>query len=111
MVSRQIHQREMVAIQEFLDFLLDPLTHRESSLGTQRLPSSRALLSLDFNQNPQFRDVVLPLQNTLPMPVSPEMLHIWDAIRSNLQYLRSGLKSPEKAAFDMQKEAENALGF
>ena len=43
------------------------------------------------------------------MPVNPELRAIWDAMRPSYQAVLAGTMSPEKAAEEMQKEAEKKI--
>jgi len=94
--------------------LLKYLTRREVELEF-----TRALLSIPSRKDAQTDSVVT--QNELlrasmdqlrvarPMPVSPVMRAIWDAMRGPYQQVLNGTMTAEEAAAAMQREAEKKI--
>lgn len=73
-------------------------------LGT--IPSrTEAFNSPVVKQNEILKQSIYQLEVGKPMPVSPNMRAVWDAMRPSYQALLNGTKTPEEAAEQMQREA------
>jgi maltose-binding protein MalE len=68
-----------------------------------------ALDSPAFRENPVLQVALEQAQNSVPMPIIPEMRCIWDAMRGPCRRVFTRKLAPAAAAREMQKEAERLI--
>jgi maltose-binding protein MalE len=68
-----------------------------------------ALDSPAFRENPVLQVALEQAQNSVPMPIIPEMRYIWDAMRGPCRRVFTRKLAPAAAAREMQKEAERLI--
>jgi len=108
MLSDLPEQKQIAAI-KFIDFMTSTAA-QELYVDNNFLPSNDHAYGLPQIQNdPIMKGSAEQLRKGKAMPVVPEMRGIWDAVRPALQSVMSGDLSPEAAAEQMQKEAEENI--
>ena len=101
-------QKQIAAI-KFIDFMTSTAA-QELYVDNNFLPSNDQAYGLPQIQNdPIMKGSAQQLRNGKAMPVVPEMRGIWDAVRPALQSVMSDDLTPEAAAEQMQKEAEENI--
>lgn len=68
-----------------------------------------AIASPSFSGNPVMRLALEQAHHSVPMPVTPKLRYIWDAMREPCRRFFSGDLSPAEAARLMQSEAERRI--
>ncbi|PUU93545.1 MULTISPECIES: extracellular solute-binding protein [Halanaerobium] len=108
MMSGLAEQKQIAAI-KFIDFMTS-IAAQELYVNNNFLPSNDQAYGLPQIQNdPIMRGSAEQLRYGRAMPVVPEMRGIWDAVRPALQSVMSGSLAPEKAAEQMQQQAEQNI--
>jgi len=67
------------------------------------------LATAEFRDNPILKLALEQAKNSVPMPVTPQLRHIWDGIRGPYRRMFSGDLTPAEAAREMQREAEQRI--
>lgn len=98
----------------FVRRVVEYLTGAEVQLRMARrlftTPTRRDVLEeADFRDNPVLQLVLEQAENSVPMPIAPQLRHIWDGIRGPYRRVFTGDLSPDEAARAMQKEAEERM--
>ena len=70
----------------------------------------RALDSPDFRGNAVLQLALEQSKNAVPMPIDPRLRYIWDGIRGPYRRVFTGDLTPDEAAREMQREAEQRIG-
>ena len=93
-----------------LNFLLSDRVQQEFVEATGIIPSSIAVRAdLAFLSRPYMKESLSQLEVGRAMPVVPELRAVWDAMRPAYQAVLGGYLSPEDAAAQMQKDAEQKI--
>jgi maltose-binding protein MalE len=69
----------------------------------------RALEAPEFRDNPVLQLALEQSKNAVPMPINAKLRYIWDGIRGPYRRVFTGDLSPEEAAREMQREAEQRI--
>ena len=98
----------------FVRRVVEYLTGAEVQLRMARrlftTPTRREVLEkADFRENPVLQLALEQAENSVPMPIAPQLRHIWDGIRGPYRRVLTGDLSPAEAARAMQKEAEERM--
>lgn len=73
-------------------------------------PTRREVLGEDdFRENPVLQLALEQAKNSIPMPIAPQLRHIWDGIRGPYRRVFTGDLTPDEAARAMQKDAEERM--
>ncbi|PTV94257.1 carbohydrate ABC transporter substrate-binding protein (CUT1 family) [Halanaerobium saccharolyticum] len=108
MLTELPEQKQIAAI-KFIDFMTSTAA-QELYVDNNFLPSNDQAYGLPQIQNdPVMKGSAEQLRNGKAMPVVPEMRGVWDAVRPALQSVMSDDLTPEAAAEQMQKEAEENI--
>jgi maltose-binding protein MalE len=108
-VMSQLPEQKQIAVIKFIDFMTSTAA-QELFVENNFLPSNDQAYGLPQIQNdPIMKGSAEQLRNGKAMPVVPEMRGIWDAVRPALQSVMSDDLTPEAAAEQMQKEAEENI--
>ncbi len=94
--------------------VLEFFTGQEVQLAmAQRLfttPTLRsALVSPEFRGNTVLQLALEQSKNSIPMPINAKLRYIWDGIRGPYRRVFTGDLSPDEAAREMQREAEQRI--
>jgi arabinogalactan oligomer/maltooligosaccharide transport system permease protein len=93
-----------------LNYLLSDNVQQEFVSATGIIPSSLALRAdSSFLSRPHMKESLSQLEAGRAMPVVPELRAVWDAMRPAYQAVLGGYLSPEEAATQMQKDAEQKI--
>jgi len=80
------------------------------ALIASEAPAVMAARELDEVKNDELQKAsIATIEYTTPMPTVPQMRAIWDAMRPELEAVINGLATPEEAAANMQKSAEEGI--
>jgi len=66
----------------------------------------KALEAPDFRENPVLKLALEQAENSVPMPIAPQLRHIWDGMRGPYRRVFAGTMTPDEAARAMQQDAE-----
>jgi maltose-binding protein MalE len=69
----------------------------------------RALESPEFRTNAVLQLALEQSKNAVPMPIDPRLRYIWDGIRGPYRRVFAGDLTPDEAAREMQREAEQRI--
>jgi maltose-binding protein MalE len=69
----------------------------------------RALESPEFRGNAVLQLALEQSKNAIPMPINPRLRYIWDGIRGPYRRVFTGDLTPDEAAREMQREAEQRI--
>jgi maltose-binding protein MalE len=93
-----------------LDYLLSDGVQQKFVEATGIIPASLALRAdSSFLSRPHMEESLSQLEVGRAMPVVPELRAVWDAMRPAYQAVLGGYLSPEEAAKQMQKDAEQKI--
>jgi len=88
---------------ELIRYLMSEENQMESTRELYTMPTHLRVRGSKFVQNNEIlRNSRIQIDHGRPMPVSPELRAIWDAMRPAYQALLAGTKTAEQAAHDMQ---------
>lgn len=94
--------------------VIDHLTGEELQLRMARrlftTPTRRAVLeTAEFRDNPVLQLAREQAENSVPMPIAPQLRYIWDAMRGPYRRVFTGALTPDEAARTMQRGAEERI--
>jgi arabinogalactan oligomer/maltooligosaccharide transport system permease protein len=93
-----------------LEYLISDSVQQEFVNGTGIIPSSLALREDSlYLQRPHMEQSLAQLEVGRAMPIVPELRAVWDAMKPAYQSVLNGQLSPEQAAAQMQKDAEQKI--
>lgn len=95
---------------ELLHYLTSPAVQMEFAREFNLIPSRRDLIhSPELQADPLYRSALDQMMVGRPMPVITELRWVWDAMRPGYQGVFNGLYTPEEAAKEMQRLAEQLI--
>lgn len=98
------------ALKDFMEYVMSPENNGKYALIASEAPAVMAARELDEVKNDELQKAsIATIEYTTPMPTVPQMRAIWDAMRPELEAVINGLASPEEAAANMQKSAEEGI--
>jgi len=105
-ISVNVAKEKLPLVTELITFLTSPEAELRSVRELAILPSHRdAYRDSTLLQDPYLAVSITAIEKGRRMPVVPEMRVIWDAMRPEMQNVMNGVKTPARAARDMQKAA------
>jgi len=105
-INTNVTTDKLPIVAEFIRFIMAPENQLQTAIALETMPTWKALYD-----DPRIKgDEILmnseqQIERGKPMPVVPELRAIWDAMRPSYQAVLGGAKTPEQAAWDMQKLA------
>jgi ABC-type glycerol-3-phosphate transport system substrate-binding protein len=97
-------------IRRAVEYLTGPEVQLQMARRLFTTPTRRAVLEdADFRDNPVLQLALEQAKNSIPMPIAPQLRHIWDGIRGPYRRVFAGNLSPAEAARAMQKDAEERM--
>ncbi len=106
-INVNVEDEKLPVVVELMKFLLSPEKQLETSLEVKTFPSRK-----EVYENPKLlEDEILihskkQIDEGIPLPIVTEMRAIWDAMRPSYQAVLGGAITPERAARNMQRDAE-----
>lgn len=106
-INVNVQDEKLPVVVELMKFLLSPEKQLETSLEVKTFPSRK-----EVYENPKLlQDEILinskkQIDEGIPLPIVTEMRAIWDAMRPSYQAVLGGAITPERAARNMQRDAE-----
>ena len=105
-INTNVTTDKLPLVAEFIRFVMAPENQLQTAIALETMPTWKPLYD-----DPRIKgDEILmnseqQIERGKPMPVVPELRAIWDAMRPSYQAVLGGAKTPEQAAWDMQKLA------
>jgi maltose-binding protein MalE len=91
---------------ELVKYLTSPENELETAKELNTMPTQKVLYQNDYiKKNEILRNSQIQIDRGKLMPVVPEMRAIWDSMRPSYQAVLNGQKTPEQAAYQMQRDA------
>jgi maltose-binding protein MalE len=105
-INANVTEEKKKWVVELIRYLMSEENQMESTQELYTMPTHMRVRGSEFVQNNEIlRNSRIQIDHGRPMPVSPELRAIWDAMRPSYQAVLAGTKTPEQAAHDMQATA------
>ena len=104
-INARVTDAELPGLVELIDYLTSPAAELRSARALGILPSHRQAYTDSLLADPILAASRRAFDLGRRMPVVPEMRVIWDVMRTGMQEVMTGAKSPRQAALDMQVTA------
>jgi maltose-binding protein MalE len=105
-INANVTEEKKKWVVELIRYLMSEENQAESTRELFTMPTHLGVRGGAFVQNNEIlRNSQLQIDHGRPMPVSPELRAIWDAMRPSYQAVLAGTKTAEQAAHDMQELA------
>ncbi|MCT4660446.1 MAG: maltose ABC transporter substrate-binding protein [Tissierellales bacterium] len=109
-IPEYVKDEKAVALKEFMEYVMSAENNGKYALIASEAPAVMAARELDEVKNDELQKAsIATIEYTTPMPTVPQMRAIWDAMRPELEAVINGLATPEEAAANMQKSAEEGI--
>jgi arabinogalactan oligomer / maltooligosaccharide transport system permease protein len=109
-ISANTSGRELTESLKLLQYLISDSVQKRFVTEIGVIPTSLALRrDSAYLSRPHMVQSLAQLEVGRPMPIIPELRAVWDAMRPAYQSVLGGTLSPEAAAQQMQRDAENKI--
>lgn len=109
-INVNVSERELPVVVELVTFLTSPGAQLRRAVELGTLPSHReAYDDPAIRGDPTLQASLAAFEKGRRMPVVPEMRVLWDVMRPGMQQAVAGSQSPERAAREMQAQAEQQI--
>lgn len=101
---------EEIASMKFIDFMTSSEVQEEFVARHKLLPSNAAVFDMDVIQEDEvLQTSAEQMRQGRPMPITPQMRGVWDAINPELQRVITDDRDPYEAPARMQEAAESNI--
>jgi maltose-binding protein MalE len=102
-INANVTEEKKKLVIELIRYLMSEENQMESTRELFTMPTHLRVRGSEFVQsNEILRNSQIQIDHGRPMPVSPELRAIWDAMRPSYQAVLAGTRTAEQAAHDMQ---------
>jgi maltose-binding protein MalE len=109
-INKNVRKLKLPAVIELVEYLTSPEVQLAFTKTMGTIPSNiEARENPIVTEDPLIKASIDQMEIGRPMPVQPELRAVWDAMRPSYQSVLSGSMSPEKAAEEMQRLAEQKI--
>lgn len=106
-VNVNLNMAKTEKVKQLLEYLLSPEKELEATKEAKTFPTRKELYEDKlFKEDPILFNSKKQIDLGIPLPIITEMRAIWDAMRPSYQAVLGGSMTPEKAAVEMQKNAQ-----
>ncbi len=109
-INVRVDGRELEETVKLLKYLLSDDVQQQFVEATGIIPSSlKVRADSSYVSRPHVAQSLSQFEVGRPMPIVPELRAVWDAMRASYQSVLGGNLSPEDAARNMQRDAEQKI--
>ncbi|MBI2418633.1 MAG: extracellular solute-binding protein, partial [Ignavibacteriales bacterium] len=109
-INIKVKEAKLANVKMLLEYLMSPENQMETALLTKTFPTRIETYSdTRLTSDPILSNSMKQIELGTPLPIITEMRAIWDAMRPPYQAVLGGSITPEKAAKQMQVDAENKI--